>query len=192
MRASLASIALIGTAVVFSGQYQGDPDLHNQAIEIPGGSGVVVAAGRVLTAKHVVEAWRERGFEVGFAAEHPNLDVAVVEWPTNGKTAAQIAPGSTKRGQKVSLVGFIMGRSEVHTGGHTGFLRMEPGVSVHSCPSGPGASGSPLFDDQGRLVGVHVGAFFIPSPFGTQRSPAEGRFVEISAIRPWLESVLVD
>lgn len=162
----------------------------DHAIEIPGGSGVVVAPGWVLTAKHVVASWRKQGFEVAFSTDHPTLDVALVEWPTGEKTAAQIAPGSTKRGQEVSLVGIVQGRSEIHTRGHTGFLRLKPGMNVHSCPAGYGTSGSPLFDTKGRLVGIHIGAYYFNGPIGPELSTSEQLFVEISAIKEWLDAVL--
>jgi len=167
------------------------PNFADSAIEIPGGSGVVVAEGYVLTAKHVVASWRgEQGFEVDFALDHPTLDVSLVKWPTDGKTVAQFAPGWTFVGQEVSLVGFLMRRSEVHTHGHTGFLRQEDGVSVHSCPSGPGTSGSGMFDEYGRLVGIHTGAFFMPTSAGWEISQAEHRFVELAAFREWLDAGL--
>ena len=166
-------------------------DFTDSAIEMPSGSGVVIADGYVLTAKHVVESWRrQNGFEVEFALDHPTLDVSLVKWPTEGKTVAQIAPGSTFVGQEVSLVGFVMRRSEVHTRGHTGFLRNEEGMAVHSCPSGPGTSGSGIYDAQGRLVGINVGAFFVPTRYGPMLSRAEGRFVEVGAFREWLAAGL--
>ena len=71
-----------------------------------------------------------------------------------------------------------------------GFLRNEEGVSVHSCPAGPGTSGSGIYDVEGRLVGINVGAFFIWTSAGYQLSPAENRFIEIAAFREWLETGL--
>jgi hypothetical protein len=164
--------------------------LYDQSIELPGASGVVVAPGKVLTAAHVVQAWRDGGMEVAFAVIHPDLDIALVDWPTDGKTAAHRARYWTKRGQKVSLVGFVQRRSEVHTRGHTGYLRGRQGESVHSCPSGPGTSGSPLFDEDGLVVGIHTGAFLYPVHGFPQVSTAEGIFVEMAAINDWVDGLL--
>ncbi len=188
MRSILAPLLLVscGVAYTIGPEFIETQSLHEQTIKVHGGSGVVVAPGVVLTAKHVVQDWPLLGIETVTIA-HPTLDVAVVLLPTEGKTVVQVAPGSTFRGQEVFLVGTIMSRSQIHTEGRVGTLLGEPSVKVHSAASGPGASGAGIFDTQGRLVGIHIGFHTID---GVHRSPAESRFVEISAIKDWLVLVL--
>ncbi len=182
---------LFGCALVVADALHPTPtDPYASTIEIPDGSGVVVADGYVLTAAHIARGWQEEGYDAGFVTFHPELDVAVIEWPTDGKTAALLARYWTKRGQEVSLVGIVQRRSEIHTRGHTGFLRERPGMSVHSCPAGPGTSGSPLFDTSGRVVGIHTGSYIYPLRGVAQISTAEFTFVEMAAIVGWIESVV--
>lgn len=138
------------------------------------GSGVVIAAGRVLVSAHAV---RDAEVSVTFGdgssrlgkvvGTDPDLDLAVVEvetretapvvWepeavaPSLGQAVLALAnPGG--RGLRVSL-GFVtsVGRSFRGPRG-----RRLTGAIEHSAPLPRGSSGGPLLDTSGRLLGLNA------------------------------------
>lgn len=162
------------------------PQLLDHMIKVPGGSGVVVADGAVLTARHVADGIKE--FETHL---HPSHDVALVRMPTTGKTAAQIAPRSTRTGEKVLLVGIAQSRSEVISGGFSGKSLLDPNIGMHTAENGPGLSGAGVFDDNGRLVGINLGCYLVLTPDGTPiPCDPEQNFIRIEAFEGWLLSIL--
>lgn len=136
------------------------------------GSGVVIAAGRVLTNAHAVrhdevtvsfaEGRRESGRVVG---SDPDLDLAVidvdtgeappVEWgdgaevPIGQAVVALANPGG--RGLRVTP-GFVSSASRSFRGPRG---RRIAGAIEHTAPLPRGSSGGPLVDRSGRLLGIN-------------------------------------
>jgi serine protease Do len=114
----------------------------------------------VLTNRHVVEQVRTAGLRpltggtpvtvtaVRLAAD---ADVAVLEVADAATLPVALAPGATVGvGQEVRLVGFPAARAFTTTGV---VRRAGPAVLEVDLATDPGASGSPLVTDDGRVVG---------------------------------------
>jgi serine protease Do len=136
------------------------------------GSGVVLAAGRVLTNAHAV---RHDEVTVAFADGHresgrviasdPDLDLAVIEVDTGGvepiewgdadevpigrAVLALANPGG--RGLRVTP-GFVSSTSRSFRGPRG---RRIAGAIEHTAPLPRGSSGGPLVDHSGRLLGIN-------------------------------------
>jgi serine protease Do len=139
------------------------------------GSGVVVAEGRVLTNAHVL-----RGEEVAVrlpggdsvagrvAGYDPDLDIAVVAADTGGappvawdpEVVAGVGTGTPVfaladpggRGLRVTL-GFVSAAGRSFRGPRG---RRITGTIEHTAPLPRGASGGPLVDAEGRLLGINT------------------------------------
>lgn len=135
------------------------------------GSGVVVAPGRVLTNAHNL---RDRTTQVTFAdgrveqgrvlAADVGADLAVLEVDTGeapGVTWADEVPGlgaavfalaRSAAGERLT-VGFVSGVRRAFRGPRG--RRIEGGLE-HTAPMARGASGGPLVDAHGRVVGINT------------------------------------
>jgi len=138
------------------------------------GSGVIVAANRVLTNSHNVhgdgatvvfaDGHQERGTLLG---EDMDGDLAVLEVNTGGVAplvwvgeaalpaagAIVFAVAAASHGGARTTVGFVSGvaRSFRGPGG-----RLISGSIEHTAPLAPGSSGSPIVDVEGRLLGLNT------------------------------------
>ena len=138
------------------------------------GSGVIVAANRVLTNSHNVhgdgatvvfsDGHQERGTLLG---EDTDGDLAVLEVDTGGVAplvwvgeadlpaagAIVFAVAAASNGGARTTVGFVSGvaRSFRGPGG-----RLISGSIEHTAPLAPGSSGSPIVDVEGRLLGLNT------------------------------------
>jgi serine protease Do len=144
------------------------------------GSGVIISRNGntyyVLTAKHVVESLSKVTVIVSNGKEYPldnsqpqklaDLDLAVVEFKSS--ETFEIAPiGNSKQinqGENIYVSGWpaidqaITKPSHLVTEGRIAGIR--PGNSdgyelLYSNSTGPGMSGGPIFDSNGRVIGIH-------------------------------------
>lgn len=147
------------------------------------GSGIVVAANRVLTNAHVL-----RGPDVAVAvggqlvagralAADPKADLAIVAADTGNAAPAEFAPRAARIGDLVYALADPGGRGLRVTHGH---VAAEPRPAIeHTAPLPRGASGSPLLDAEGRLLGLNTvraeGGFVLAVPVTRARAEALAR-----------------
>jgi serine protease Do len=136
------------------------------------GTGVVVAAGRVLTAAHVAGEGATATFEDGRVeagepgAADRDLGIAVLEVETGDVKPLEWAPAQSARvGAPVVALGNPGGRGLRATLGFVAAAersfrgplgRRVGGALEHSAPLPKGSSGAPLLDAEGRLLGVNL------------------------------------
>lgn len=132
------------------------------------GSGVVVAAGRVVTNCHVLRGavsitLRQERREMEAKLEFPDAARDLCQLKTDGLPSPavpiQIAPTSVLRvGQKVYAIGAPQGLEQSLSDGLVSALRRDSAGEIEfiqmSAPISPGSSGGGLFDEQGRLIGI--------------------------------------
>ena len=136
----------------------------------PRGSGVVIAADRVVTNAHNLRdrttqvTFTDRSDQAAVVAVDAASDLAVLEVPTQGiepLTWADAAPGvgaavfavaRGARGTRLS-VGFVSGTQRAFRG--PGGRPIGGGLE-HTAPMARGSSGGPLVDTTGALVGVNT------------------------------------
>jgi S1-C subfamily serine protease len=147
------------------------------------GSGVQVAPGVFLTAAHVVErdgdkiivstSGHESKAEILWISKDYDVALLRANIPANISSLNCDAPVT---GRKVMAVGSPGPYKFVHSWGHIANAAAESvfgwkSVIVVNLASGPGASGGPVFDVLGRVVGIIVGgsggvpgfAYVVPS-----------------------------
>jgi len=138
------------------------------------GSGTIISTtGRILTAAHVVQTADRVGvefkdgrkFTARVVASSPRADVALLqlEHPPAGLVAAPIGPSdSVATGDEVFVIGAPYGMTYTLTVGHLSG-RVRPRGTIGGVPMeylqtdaaiNQGNSGGPLFDLQGRVIGV--------------------------------------
>lgn len=86
--------------------------------------------------------------------EHTSLDAALLEMPIN-RSLPPLKAGSAsqaKPGQPIFVVGYPLGDSISIQPGHISALGM--GDLIFNAPFSQGASGSPLLDDKGQVIGL--------------------------------------
>jgi thioredoxin-like negative regulator of GroEL len=142
--------------VVYAQNSQGETQGH--------GSGVVFAAGEVVTNCHVVEksarfAVKHRNREYPATLKHTDHDRDVCSLTVTGLNAPAATLGSTsplKVGQKVFAIGAPQGLELTLSDGIISSLREVKGGRYLqiSAPISPGSSGGGLFDEEGRLIGL--------------------------------------
>jgi S1-C subfamily serine protease len=135
------------------------------------GSGLVVAAGQVLTNAHNL---RDRTTQVTFgdgravqatvAAVDPDGDLALLSVDTGGVTPLDWAPEPPATGDVVFAVGRggrglrisfgLVGATDRSFRGPRG--RLVAGAVEHGAPLGRGGTGGPLVDPAGRLVALNT------------------------------------
>lgn len=137
-----------------------------------GGSGIVVADGRVLTNAHNVhgdevtvvfaDGRRARGQVVG--ADHDG-DLAAIAVETQGARALEWAPSAPGVGSAVfALAASSSGTARVTFGLVSAVARAFSGPRgkritgsiEHTAPLSPGSSGGPIVDAEGRLLGINT------------------------------------
>ncbi|MGH9918645.1 MAG: S1C family serine protease, partial [Nitrososphaerales archaeon] len=136
------------------------------------GGGVVVGHGAVLTNAHNLRgsettvSFADGRAEVGSAAGVDlDSDLAVVRVATAGATALDWHDGEARIGESVFAVTSPAGAGVRVTFGTVSSSgrpfrgprgRLVPGGLEHTAPLARGSSGSPLVDEEGRLVGINT------------------------------------
>jgi serine protease Do len=136
------------------------------------GSGVVIAAGRVLTNAHnlrhdeVTVTFADGRRETGrVAGNDADLDVAVIEVDTGNVEPLEFSDEAVAIGQAVLALGNPGGRGLRVTPGFVSSTarsfrgprgRRIAGAIEHTAPLPRGSSGGPLVDLDGRLLGINT------------------------------------
>lgn len=128
------------------------------------GSGVVLAAGEVVTNCHVIEevgdlSVKYKGSEHAAMRKHSDLDRDVCSLTVQGLKATAARLGATqplKVGQRVYVIGAPRGLELTLSEGIISSLReVEGGRYIQiTAPISAGSSGGGLYDDAGRLIGL--------------------------------------
>lgn len=139
--------------------------LHDQGEPGRSGTGFVVQLEgqpiKILTNKHLTENASvvvvETATDIWVTekwTESPTLDAALLDIPAN-KTLAPLEVGTAsqaKPGQEIFVVGYPLGDNISIQAGHISALGM--GDLVFNAPFSQGASGSPLLDSSGLVIGL--------------------------------------
>jgi S1-C subfamily serine protease len=147
------------------------------------GSGVVFARDRVITNAHVLRG-PDVALTLGATVVHGRVagvdrrrDLAVIAADTGDAAPVPPAPERPPLGALVFALADPGGRGLRVTHGHVAadFRR----VIEHTAPLPRGASGGPLVDEQGRLLGLNTarleGGFILAAPFDLPRAEALAR-----------------
>jgi len=140
--------------------------------EAAGGSGVVVAPGRIITNEHVVKGRSRVRIRTGpgrplqdawVVRSDPLRDLAVLV-TTASVQPIEIAPEeSFLMDQPVRIVGFPGGRRQITTGMITALLRRDGCRVIQTdAAMAPGNSGGAMLDEQGRLLGISTREILFP------------------------------
>lgn len=142
--------------------------------ELGHGSGVVIDANTVLTARHVVEGTPiggkvtvqysngdQREATVAFTGVDSGDDLAVLHTDTTGHSVAPMSCAKPYIGQEVMVFGYPKFLANIATYGFVaGFNTndeleaMEASAVVLDVKVNPGNSGGPVFDMSGRVIGI--------------------------------------
>jgi len=155
------------------------------------GAGILVGDGLVLTNHHVAHHGHSlqvmlddnKTFDARVVASDPNVDLALLEIPSNGHKQAVISTETPRPGEMVFAYGHPWGQRNVLTGG---VLSAVSAVRTHhgevpilraDVQLAPGNSGGPLLNSAGEVIGINA------MIFGGDQSVA----IPASVIRPFLE-----
>ena len=154
------------------------------------GSGFCVGDSLVATNYHVIRGATRLVAEgknsISFEASEiecydPQSDLAVVRFQNlNLKTIPLGDPAAIKRGDHVTAIGSPLGIQNTLSDGIVSNLVMSGGINViqTSAPISHGSSGGPLFNDQGRVVGI------------TAATRPEGELVNFAVSAVYLKTLL--
>lgn len=126
------------------------------------GTGAIIGPDLVLTADHVVanQPLRVTFFNGRTEAGHvrwrePALDLALVEVPVPDYPGSELFCGDLEAGEHLMVIGHPTASRWVAAGGYLPTTGPFEGDLVSlGFPIGLGTSGGPVFDQQGRIVGV--------------------------------------
>lgn len=130
------------------------------------GSGFVVAKDRIVTNHHVLAgatnvviffADGESAVADGVVSDSPKRDLAVISAKTGSRSPLRLGDElSVRQGDYVYAIGAPKGLQLSMTNGIvSGFRQVDEQFMIQStAPIAPGSSGGPLFDGEGRVVGV--------------------------------------
>lgn len=134
------------------------------------GSGVVLKDGYIATAAHVTDALdnplcaiKIKGKEAYLEYKNKTTDVAILYYPEHRiKGVTGLKLGEIKEGDSVVCVGYSSqvangNRSQLQVNHGTYMLYLKSRkLGKISCSFSPGASGGPVVDEAGRVVGLMV------------------------------------
>ena len=158
----------------FFRQFFGDMQLP-PAVRHSLGSGFILSSdGYIVTNNHVIEGADEivvklhdgRSFKAKLVGTDPKLDIALLKIPATGLPAAKLGDSDAIRvGDWVIAIGNPFGLSFTVTAGiisakgrvigagpYDDFLQTDAAIN-------PGNSGGPLFDTQGRVIGINTAIY---------------------------------
>ena len=152
--------------------------------EISHGSGFFVSReGYILTAAHVVidgrlvvKTYDGRFYNAQLIKTDRELDIALVKVVSPIKKFPEVSLGNSRKvrkGNRILVVGTPITREYEHTSvtGIISGIDRHRGLLQLSVPTYPGHSGSPVFDEQGRAIGVVIA---VPFSVKTQLVAEEG------------------
>lgn len=117
--------------------------------------------GKIRTADNQIVKYKDISFLA--CGDDRNIDLCLLKVPIKPKTWFKVGPVKAEKGEDVFTLGHPRGMDfSVSTGIVSGTQRMDSGLlgkgqvefTQTTAPISPGNSGGPLFDSQGRLVGV--------------------------------------
>jgi serine protease Do len=137
------------------------------------GAGVLAGDGLVLTNLHVVGRARsvqvllddDSTYDARVIASDPNVDLALLQIPSNGHAAAVFSSGKPRPGELVYAFGHPWGQRNVLTGGVLSAVtslrsrRGEVPVLRADVQLAPGNSGGPLLNATGEVIGLNAMIF---------------------------------
>ena len=137
------------------------------------GAGVLAGNGLVLTNFHVVGRARhlqvvlddDTQYEAHVVASDPNVDLALLQIPSNRHTAAVFSRAPPRPGELVYAFGHHWGQRNVLTGGvlsSVGSVRGRHGdvpILRADVQLAPGNSGGPLLNAAGEVIGLNAMIF---------------------------------
>ncbi len=155
------------------------------------GAGILVGDGLVLTNYHVAHHGHalqvmlddDSTYDARLAASDPNVDLALLEIPTNGHKPAVISDEEPRPGEMVFAFGHPWGQRNVLTGGVLSAVtnvrgrHREVPILRADVQLAPGNSGGPLLNSAGEVIGVNA------MIFGGDQSVA----IPVSVIHEFLE-----
>lgn len=161
------------------------------------GSGFAVSANRLVTNRHVVagaatlqvSTYDGQDLLVEASGTAVLADLAVVETSSQLPAAVELAEADPEIGTDVEIIGYPGGGRLTSSTGKVLSYEEDPlnatagEVIVSSAPAEPGSSGSPMYDNEGRVVGVVYAA----SPDG-----AHSLAIPVSTLMGLLEQTTFD
>lgn len=156
------------------------------------GAGLLVGEGLVLTNHHVARHGRslqvvlddDKTFAARLVASDPDVDLALLEIPSNGHQAAIFSKEKPRPGEIVFAMGHPWGQRNVLTGGVLSAVTTARGrhgevpILRADVQLAPGNSGGPLLNSAGEVIGLNA------MIFGGDQSVA----IPASVIREFLET----
>jgi len=133
--------------------------------EIGQGSGFFISPQRIITNEHVVAgAYSAEVFtnewhydQITILNADKDMDLAILRVDADDEIPLQINPDAElKPGQRVIAIGHPLGLEKTVSDGLISSVQTTDGVQEVqvTAPISPGSSGSPLLDQQGRVIGV--------------------------------------
>ncbi len=155
------------------------------------GAGILVEPGLVLTNYHVAGhshspqvIWEDgKPVEAELVASDPNVDLALLQVPSNGHKPAVLSDEKPRPGEMVFAFGHPWGQRNVLTGGVLSAVTNARGrhrevpILRADVQLAPGNSGGPLLNSAGEVIGVNA------MIFGGDQSVA----IPVSVIHEFLE-----
>ena len=134
------------------------------------GAGILVGEGLVLTNHHVARHGHslqvvlddDETYAARLLASDPNVDLALLEIPSNGHRAATLSKEKPRPGEMVFAFGHPWGQRNVLTGGVLSAVTSARGrhgevpILRADVQLAPGNSGGPLLNSAGEVIGLNA------------------------------------